>query len=68
MILSTLRRRGHVTSRPEPLPYPGLNSTIARYCPFWASTTPSRFCFWELMQAELPSGPPIMGILSRELT
>ncbi|RXH79012.1 hypothetical protein DVH24_034219 [Malus domestica] len=47
-----------VTSQPEPPPYPGLDSAVARYCPFWAPTTPSRFCLWELTR-ELPSGSPI---------
>ncbi|TQD75892.1 hypothetical protein C1H46_038573 [Malus baccata] len=37
----------------------GLASAVARYCPLWALTTPSRFCFWELTR-ELPSGSPIM--------
>ncbi|RXH92318.1 hypothetical protein DVH24_033214 [Malus domestica] len=44
-------------------PHPGLDSTVTRYCPLWAPTTPSRFCFWELTR-ELPSGSPIMGVLS----
>ena len=44
----------------------GLDSIVARYCPLWAPTTPSRFCFWELTR-ELPSGSPIMGMLSCEL-
>ncbi|RXH77850.1 hypothetical protein DVH24_039821 [Malus domestica] len=44
-------------------PYPELDSTIARYCQLWALTTPSRFFFWELTRAELPSGSPILGML-----
>ncbi|KAM2022092.1 hypothetical protein ACFX16_044032 [Malus domestica] len=39
------------------------STTVARYCQLWAPTTPSRFCFWELTR-ELPSGSPIMGVLS----
>ncbi|CAN6707170.1 unnamed protein product [Malus baccata var. baccata] len=49
-----------------PLPHPRLDSAITQYCPLWASTTPSWFCFWELTQ-ELPSGSPIMGLFSCEL-
>ena len=45
-------------------PHPGLDSTVARYCLLWAPTTPSQFCFWELTR-ELPSGSPIIGLLSR---
>ncbi|CAN6544205.1 unnamed protein product [Malus baccata var. baccata] len=44
----------YVTSQPGPPPHPGLDSIAARYYPFWASTTPSGFCFWELTR-ELPS-------------
>ncbi|RXH85719.1 hypothetical protein DVH24_009540 [Malus domestica] len=32
---------GRTTSRAR-------STTVARYCPLWAPTTPSRFCFWEL--------------------
>ena len=52
-----------VTSPPGPPPHPGLDSAVARYCPLWAPTTPSRFCFWELTRAELPRGSPILGML-----
>ncbi|RXH67899.1 hypothetical protein DVH24_028046 [Malus domestica] len=44
-------------------PHPGLNSTVAQYCPLWAPTTPLQFCFWELTR-ELPSGSPILGLFS----
>ncbi|RXH84946.1 hypothetical protein DVH24_041714 [Malus domestica] len=42
--------------------HPGLDSTVARYCPFWVPTTSSRFCLWEFRQ-ELPSVSPILGML-----
>ncbi|RXI06781.1 hypothetical protein DVH24_025917 [Malus domestica] len=34
-----------------------LDSTVSQYYPLWASTTPSRFCFWELTQ-DFPVGHP----------
>ena len=49
--------QGSTTSRTR-------STTVARYCPLWAPTTPSQFCFWELTR-ELPSGSPIIGVLSR---
>ena len=39
------------------LSHPGLDSAVARYCPLWAPTTPSRFCFWELT-SNFPVGHP----------
>ncbi|RXI05832.1 hypothetical protein DVH24_017874 [Malus domestica] len=48
---------GSITSRAR-------STTVAQYCPFWAPTTPSRFCLWELTR-EPPSGSPIMGVLLR---
>ena len=48
--------RGSTTSR-------ACSTTVAQYCPLWAPTTPSRFCFWELTR-ELPGGSPILGLLS----
>ena len=39
------------------------STTVTQYCPLWAPTTPSRFCFWELTR-ELPGGSPILGLLS----
>ncbi|RXH69141.1 hypothetical protein DVH24_031474 [Malus domestica] len=50
----------------DPLPHSRLDSAVARYCPLWASTTTSQFCFRELTQ-ELPSGSPIMGLFSHSL-
>ncbi|RXH89386.1 hypothetical protein DVH24_031743 [Malus domestica] len=32
-----------VTFWSGPLPHPGFNYTVARYCPFWTPTTPLRF-------------------------
>ena len=72
--LGALRPRRHTSSHGLALipnchipdqapPYPGLDSVITRYCPLWAPTTPSRFCFYELTRAELPNGSPIMGLL-----
>ncbi|KAM1787603.1 hypothetical protein ACFX11_037979 [Malus domestica] len=34
-----------VKSRPGLPPHPGLDFAVARYYPFWAPTTPSRFLF-----------------------
>ena len=46
----------HIPTRAPP--HPGLDSIIARYCPLWAPTKPSRFCFWELTQ-NFPMGHPL---------
>ncbi|RXH98754.1 hypothetical protein DVH24_011079 [Malus domestica] len=54
----------HIPAQAQP--FLRLDSVIARYCPLWAPTTPSRFCFWELTR-ELSSGSPILGLLSRQL-
>ncbi|RXI03953.1 hypothetical protein DVH24_038227, partial [Malus domestica] len=54
-----------VTFRPGPPSHPELDSTVTRYCLFWAPTTLSRFCIWELT-IELPNGSPIMRLLSPE--
>ncbi|RXH77049.1 hypothetical protein DVH24_019937 [Malus domestica] len=51
----------HIPTRARPLP--GLDSAVARNCPLWTPTTPSRFCFWELKRAELPSRSLILGML-----
>ncbi|RXH76955.1 hypothetical protein DVH24_019843 [Malus domestica] len=41
LLVLDLQKLG-VKSRPGPLPHPGLNSTVARYCLLWALITPSR--------------------------
>ncbi|RXH92088.1 hypothetical protein DVH24_021111 [Malus domestica] len=37
---------GSVTSWPGPPSHPGLDSTVAQYCPLWAPTTPSQTSQW----------------------
>ncbi|RXI06797.1 hypothetical protein DVH24_025933 [Malus domestica] len=43
-------KEGWTTSRAR-------STTVARYCPLWAPTMPSRFCFWELT-SNFPVGHP----------
>ncbi|RXH67284.1 hypothetical protein DVH24_027404 [Malus domestica] len=46
---------------------PISDSAVTRYCQLWAPAMPSRFCFWKLTRELLPSGSPILGLLSPEL-
>ncbi|RXH79872.1 hypothetical protein DVH24_041019 [Malus domestica] len=49
-------RDPNASTSPHLMSHPGPGSTtsqarsitVARYCPLWAPTTPSRFCLWEL--------------------
>ncbi|RXH97346.1 hypothetical protein DVH24_036014 [Malus domestica] len=52
-----------VTSRPGVHHIPGPLHHRSTILSALVPTTLSRFCFWELTR-ELPSGPPIMGVLS----
>ena len=46
-----------VTSQPRPLPHPGLDSILARYCPFWAYHSLTVFIFGNLHE-NFPVGHP----------